>query len=93
MGEVGSDFYGTTRGAAIMNQDACGLLYSLSLWKSIRPLFAVAALATIGVASAPQVSLADEGGVSFWLPGMFGSLAACRNSRAGHSPRSTTMPM
>src|SRR5580704_9069055 len=24
----------------------------------------------------PSVSLADEGGVSFWLPGMFGSLAA-----------------
>ena len=25
---------------------------------------------------APQASLADEGGVSFWLPGTFGSLAA-----------------
>jgi hypothetical protein len=24
----------------------------------------------------PAVSLADEGGVSFWLPGLFGSLAA-----------------
>ena len=26
--------------------------------------------------SLPEVSLADEGGVSFWLPGMYGSLAA-----------------
>ena len=24
----------------------------------------------------PQVAQADEGGVSFWLPGMYGSLAA-----------------
>ena len=28
------------------------------------------------VASAPTASLADEGGVSFWVPGLFGSLAA-----------------
>jgi hypothetical protein len=28
------------------------------------------------IASTPQASLADEGGVSFWLPGLFGSLAA-----------------
>ena len=28
------------------------------------------------IAVAPQASLADEGGVSFWLPGLFGSLAA-----------------
>ena len=26
--------------------------------------------------SAPTIALADEGGVSFWLPGLFGSLAA-----------------
>jgi hypothetical protein len=26
--------------------------------------------------SLPRISLADEGGVSFWLPGQFGSLAA-----------------
>jgi hypothetical protein len=32
------------------------------------------ALAT--VASMPTVSVADEGGVSFWVPGFFGSLAA-----------------
>jgi hypothetical protein len=28
------------------------------------------------VVAVPQTSLADEGGVSFWLPGLFGSLAA-----------------
>src|SRR3954468_17330064 len=28
------------------------------------------------VACAPNTSFADEGGVSFWLPGLFGSLAA-----------------
>jgi len=35
-----------------------------------------AVLALIAVFSAPRTSLADEGGVSFWLPGLFGSLAA-----------------
>jgi hypothetical protein len=34
------------------------------------------ALALAGVFSVPRISLADEGGVSFWLPGSFGSLAA-----------------
>jgi hypothetical protein len=29
-----------------------------------------------GVLTAPTVAVADEGGVSFWLPGLFGSLAA-----------------
>jgi hypothetical protein len=38
---------------------------------------AVTALACAGLLSAtPSVSLADESGVSFWLPGIFGSLAA-----------------
>src|SRR5262245_28067153 len=41
--------------------------------RSIR-LIAVLSLATI--VSAPRSALADEGGVSFWLPGFFGSLAA-----------------
>ena len=40
--------------------------------KTIRRLFLAAAV----MAVAPQASLADEGGVSFWLPGTFGSLAA-----------------
>jgi len=38
---------------------------------------AAALVLTLGAASAlPTVSLADENGVSFWLPGLFGSLAA-----------------
>src|ERR1700741_4041377 len=43
--------------------------------KSVGRLFAAAAL-TLVIALAPQISRADEGGVSFWLPGTFGSLAA-----------------
>jgi hypothetical protein len=38
---------------------------------------AFAAVALIAAfLSVPKMALADEGGVSFWLPGMFGSLAA-----------------
>jgi hypothetical protein len=41
---------------------------------SIRPaLVGATAIATIAL---PQVSHADESGISFWLPGLFGSLAA-----------------
>jgi hypothetical protein len=29
-----------------------------------------------GMLTAPTAALADEGGVSFWIPGFFGSLAA-----------------
>jgi len=34
------------------------------------------ALAFAAIVSIPSISLADEGGVSFWVPGFFGSLAA-----------------
>jgi hypothetical protein len=37
---------------------------------------ACSALALAAVFSLPGISLADEGGVSFWVPGQFGSLAA-----------------
>src|SRR6516164_3458386 len=38
---------------------------------------ALAAAAALGVAlAAPVIAKADEGGVSFWIPGFFGSLAA-----------------
>src|SRR5262249_25510188 len=40
----------------------------------IRPT--AAALAFAAVAWAPKIALADEGGVSFWIPGFFGSLAS-----------------
>ena len=38
--------------------------------------FLCSVLTLAAVLSAPVISLADEGGVSFWLPGEFGSLAA-----------------
>src|SRR5262249_60661710 len=44
--------------------------------RSIRPIAAIAALALGTFISAPRSALADEGGVSFWIPGFFGSLAA-----------------
>jgi hypothetical protein len=33
-------------------------------------------LALLGVLSLQTIALADEGGVSFWIPGFYGSLAA-----------------
>jgi hypothetical protein len=42
-------------------------------------------LAVAGCALAPTGSLADEGGVSFWLPGMYGSLAAVPQQQPGWS--------
>ena len=44
--------------------------------RSIRPAAAIALLALATIVSGPRCGLADEGGVSFWLPGFFGSLAA-----------------
>jgi hypothetical protein len=38
------------------------------------------------VMSVPTVATADEGGVSFWLPGFFGSLAAAPQ-QPGTPPR------
>src|SRR6476646_6250968 len=38
----------------------------------------VAAMTAISCASLPQPSQADQGGIGFWLPGTFGSLAATR---------------
>jgi hypothetical protein len=35
-----------------------------------------ASLFLAAIVGTPNVSRADEGGVSFWLPGLFGSLAA-----------------
>jgi len=41
-----------------------------------RNLTAPAAVVALGLLASPQPASADEGGVSFWLPGNFGSLAA-----------------
>jgi hypothetical protein len=40
------------------------------------PPFAAVLLAVMTLTSMPSVGRADEGGISFWLPGLFGSLAA-----------------
>ena len=45
-----------------------------SVESKIRQIGCVAAVATFALA--PEISRADEGGVSFWVPGFFGSLAA-----------------
>jgi hypothetical protein len=49
---------------------------SKRLRSALLSLATSAALATGAVASLPAISFADENGVSFWLPGLFGSLAA-----------------
>ncbi|MCK1288630.1 transporter [Bradyrhizobium sp. 44] len=43
---------------------------------SLRPWNTSAAIVITLLAALPSVSRADEGGVSYWLPGRFGSLAA-----------------
>lgn len=54
-----------------------GLEYKVSRGgKSLPALFSATALIMLIIASTPQTLFADEGGVSFWLPGTFGSLAA-----------------
>jgi hypothetical protein len=35
-----------------------------------------AAVASVAIISLPATSFADENGISFWLPGIYGSLAA-----------------
>src|SRR5829696_1076154 len=42
----------------------------------LRAVLIGAALTVAAIMSASQVARADEGGVSFWIPGLFGSLAA-----------------
>src|SRR5258705_13210559 len=49
----------------------------MSVIRSTRStIFTLSALAAGAFAMAARAALADEGGVSFWLPGFFGSLAA-----------------
>jgi hypothetical protein len=45
-------------------------------WRTIRSIFICGAIALTVVLSVSKISRADEGGVSFWVPGFFGSLAA-----------------
>jgi hypothetical protein len=48
---------------------------ALTAAKSWRPGIATSVLA-LAIMFFSQCALADEGGVSFWIPGFFGSLAA-----------------
>jgi hypothetical protein len=59
-----------------LRQRASATSETLGRRKSVRSLFLAAALAVAAIALAPLPSRADEGGVSFWVPGFFGSLAA-----------------
>ena len=61
-----------------MNRNSPGLFGRKTSGRGtpVRPISAAAAVTIAAVTLTPQVSLADEGGVSFWLPGIFGSLAA-----------------
>ena len=44
--------------------------------RKVRLFVASAITSVIALVLVPQTSIADEGGVSFWLPGIYGSLAA-----------------
>src|SRR5262249_4907864 len=48
-----------------------------------RPRTLVTSLLLVVTGLMPNASLADEGGVSFWLPGLYGSLAAVPASAPG----------
>jgi hypothetical protein len=47
-----------------------------ALVRAVQSGFVCGALTLVAAFSFPGISLADEGGVSYWLPGLFGSLAA-----------------
>jgi hypothetical protein len=65
-------------GAIVTSSKHCGFIGSKGKTGSrIIRLTSACALLAIGVlALEPQRAVADQGGVSFWLPGLFGSLAA-----------------
>src|ERR1700758_4980472 len=46
------------------------------IWSRLRCHVATAFLVFVASAGSSNISFADEGGVSFWVPGLFGSLAA-----------------
>jgi hypothetical protein len=55
----------------------------------VRPIASTAMLTLAIVACPPNFAKADEGGVSMWVPGFFGSLAATPFSPDGRSRPST----
>jgi hypothetical protein len=60
-------------GAALFGPD---LKQRAALFRAVRSGLICGALTLAAVCWLTGISLADEGGVSFWLPGLFGSLAA-----------------
>ena len=54
-----------------------------ALFRTIQSGLVCGALTLAAVALVPGISLADEGGVSFWLPGLYGSLAAAPQAAPG----------
>src|SRR5215475_14050854 len=55
------------------------------LFRAVRSGLLCGALALAAVSSVPRISVADEGGVSFWLPGLYGSLSAVPQAAPGWS--------
>jgi hypothetical protein len=58
-----------------MGWDRSDLIRRMSGCEKSAAAFFTAGLLIGAIALTPRASLADEGGVSFWLPGTFGSLA------------------
>jgi hypothetical protein len=54
-------------------------------FRAVRSGLVRGALALAAVFSVPGISVADEGGVSFWLPGLYGSLSAVPQAAPGWS--------
>src|SRR5215467_14237788 len=46
------------------------------VWSRVRSRVATVFFVFVAIAGSANISFADEGGVSFWVPGLFGSLAA-----------------
>src|SRR5579862_6861624 len=54
-----------------------GIELPVTRYRSVRARFFLCGALSLAVAfSMPRISFADEGGVSYWLPGFYGSLAA-----------------
>jgi hypothetical protein len=62
-----------------------GLERLAALFRVIRSGLVCSALTLAATVSVPGHSFADEGGVSFWLPGLYGSLAAVPQAAPGWS--------
>jgi hypothetical protein len=62
-----------------------GLDRRAALFRAVQSGLVCGALTLVATVSVPELSRADEGGVSFWLPGLYGSLAAVPQAAPGWS--------